>query len=311
MAADPVDGTGVEALQNRFLRARADTLDEGLFRLRAGEALAAAPGAARHLVAVRDHLLGRAVTPRQRQLLAPQLDTHLALAHDDLARHVAREKGAWERGVRAERLALLRDQARRDWGDAGKLALYGDAAASAGEDPDAARSGIWRAAIDAALTAGAHEAALDLHDRAREHLVPADAEALDAEREIARQMLAARDYVATLLPQPLPGTPADLDQVHRLATAQNEADWPHDAGQQATNQHLIDVSVGTHHRDLQQERARVGQEVEDWLARRDATGNPQTGRPPPALWKRLDAALREQVDARLARNARGDSSRKP
>ena len=301
------DTVASESAQNDFLRARAAALDDGMFRLQGGEAVAAAPAAANGLQDLRDALLDRAGSVRQRALLAGDLDAHLELAQDVIARHVARQTQVWDQAVRAERIGLLQDQARRDWADPDKLALYGDAAASVGsDDPDAARSGVWRSAIDAALTQGQHGPALDLHEDAADHLTPEDAAALAPELAIAKQMQTGREYVAGLLPGPMPATPAKIQAAHDAATERNAADWADDPEQQATNQHLIDVEFGTQQRQLQQADIQRAQTVQDWLARRDANGNLQTERPPPSLWKQLDADERLRVDTQLAQNARGE-----
>ena len=308
-SSDPGFGDAVasEAAQNDFLRARAATLDDGLFKLSGGEAVAAAPAAVRKLEDMRDALVERVGNMRQQALLADDLDAHLALARDDIARHVAQQTKVWDQAVRAERIGLLQDQARRDWNDPDKLAPYGDAAASANDDdPDAARSSVWRSAIDAALTAGQHDAALDLGKDAEDHLTPDDGKALAPELAIAKQMQTGRDYVNGLLPQPRPVTLAATDTARQEALQRNAADWAQDAEQLATNRHLIDVQFGAHQRSLQQAEAQRAQAAQDWLARRDAQGNPQTERPPPSLWKQLDTVQRQQIDAQLAQNARGD-----
>lgn len=243
---------GSEASQNDFLRARTDALDDGLFKLKGSEALAAAPVAERQLSDFRDGLLDRADDPDQRARLASDLDAHMAVARDDVARHVQRQTEAWDRAVRAERIGLLQDRARRDYDDQDKLALYGEAAASAGSEPDVARSSVWRSGIERALDLGEHDIAIDLHKNAVNRLTPDDAEALAPQIAIAGQMLKGRDYVQGLLPQPLPDTAEATQIVHGDATARNEVDWAHDPEQLATNQHLIDVQVGRHQRGLWQ-----------------------------------------------------------
>ncbi|HZP98292.1 MAG TPA: hypothetical protein VFB13_02060 [Reyranella sp.] len=304
---DLADATGAEALQNDFLRGRAATLDDGLFQLEGGDAVAAAPGAARQLAGLRDQLLQRAGSAGQRAMLADDLDAHMDVAQDAIARHVARQAKVWDEAVRADRIGLLNDQARRDWDDPGKLALYGDAAASAsaGDDAATARSGVWRSAIDQALTQGQHGAAIDLHANAQDHLTPEDADALAPEIAIARQMQTGRAYVDGLV-QRLPDTLQAIGPAHADALSRNTVDWPDDAEQQATNRHLIDVLFGSRQRALQQAAGQRDQAVQDWLTRRDGQGNPQTERPPPSLWKQLDRDQRQQVDAQLAQNARGE-----
>ena len=124
-ADDPglFDAVGSEALQNEFMGARADALDDGLFTLTGGDAVAAAPEAGRRLSNLRDTLLDRADTPRQRAMLADTLNAHMDVARDDIARHVARQTKVWDEAVRAERVGLLQDRARRDYDDPDRVAL--------------------------------------------------------------------------------------------------------------------------------------------------------------------------------------------
>lgn len=297
------DGVASEAAQNQFMRARAAALDDGLFQLKGGDAVAAAPDAERRLSDLRDTLLDQAATPSQRALLAPDLDSHMDAARNDIARHVARETAAWDRDVRAKRVDLLQGRAWRDYDEPDRIALYAEAAASAGDPTEVARSSVWRSGIEGALSNGAHKAALDLIDHARQHLSPADAEMLAPQMVLAAQLLTGRNYVASLLPESMPATSAETDEAYRQALRANKEAWVDDPEQLATNKHLLDVRFGARQRDLHQAKADRDRDVENWLALTDATGGPQTERPPPALWLSLNPDERQKVDAQLAENA--------
>ena len=299
----PSDATESEALQNDFIRARTAALDDGLFKLTGGEAVAAAPGAGRCLSDLRNSLVDSAANPSQRAMVASDLDAHMDVARNDIARHVASETKTWDRAVRAERVRLLRDRARRDYDDPARLALYADAAATAGAESEAARSSVWRAGIESALAKRAHGGALDLIDRAREHLTPHDAAVLAPQMALAAQQQTGQDYVEGLLPQPMPATPSETDRAYRQALQANAQAWSDDPAQLATNKHLLDVRFGTHQRELQQAKTGRDQALADWLNRTDADGNKQTERPPPALWTRFDPADHHKIDAQLAANA--------
>lgn len=303
---DLSDAVASEAAQNAFLRGRADALDDGLFTLEGGAAVEAAPAAEGQLGDLRDVLLDRIDDPDQRARLASDLDAHMDVARSDIARHVGRQTKAWDRAVRAERVGLLQDRARRDYASGNKLALYGEAAATAGASPEAARSSVLRSGIEGALSDGQHGTAIDLHRNLIDQFTSDDAKALAPQMAVAAQMQTGRDYVEGVLPQPFPATAEATQVAHDDATARNAADWAHDPTQQATNQHLIDVQFGSHQRGLRQVDAQREQALQEWLGRSNADGNPQTERPPPALWTQLTDDQRQKVDARLAANARGE-----
>ncbi|SKA30585.1 hypothetical protein SAMN02745126_04991 [Enhydrobacter aerosaccus] len=66
----------------------------------------------------------------------------------------------------------------------------------------------------------------------------------------------------------------------KSATARNQADWPDNPRQRATNQHFIDVAFGTKKREALKARADLARAVTDWLAQPAPDGGPQTRRPP-------------------------------
>jgi hypothetical protein len=218
-----------------------------------------------------------------------------------------------------ERLAHLNDWAARDYanfklvdmlaGDtqsharkrAEALGLAADSAATQAE-LDHARSALYRSAIEAAFVKNDIDAALTLHDRAEDALVPNDATALEPLVSAGRERQIGRDYAAGLAGIAARSLP-ELDQAHLAATARNEADWPDDAAQQAANQHFIDVRFGKAKRDVMKFKAAVNSSVAQWLNTRSPSGGRQTDRPPLTLWVHLTPEERQVVDAMLLRNA--------
>jgi hypothetical protein len=92
---------------------------------------------------------------------------------------------------------------------------------------------------------------------------------------------------------------ADADAAHRAATAQNEADWAHDNGQHAINQHYIDVQFGQQNQAIADAKAKLDDAVSTWIATPRPDGRPQTDLPPPALWVRLSPDEQQAVLAAL------------
>lgn len=216
-----------------------------------------------------------------------------------------------------ERLASLNDWAARDYanvelvdglaGDAEfqarkraeTLGLPADSEATRAE-LDRARSALYRSAIQGAFAKNDVEAGFALHGRATDKLVPADATILDPLVAFARERRIGRDY-ADALPIIEASSMADLKQAHLDATARNEADWPDDDSQRATNQHFIDVKFGKAMRDALDMRAELRRSVADRLTRPGPNGEAQTERPPVAMWAALSPEERDQVDHILQR----------
>ena len=216
-----------------------------------------------------------------------------------------------------ERLASLNDWAARDYTNVKLVdALAGDADAQArkraetlGLPPDSeatqaeldrARSALYRSAIQGAFAKNDIDAGLALHGRAASNLTPADATALDPLVNFARERKIGREYADGLPSVDSPNMP-DLKQAHLDATAQNEADWPDDDSQRATNQHFIDVKFGKAMRDALDTQAELRRSVADWLTRPGPDGEAQTERPPVAMWTALSPEERDQVDHILRR----------
>jgi hypothetical protein len=116
----------------------------------------------------------------------------------------------------------------------------------------------------------------------------------------ARERKIGREY-ADGLPSLESSSMPDIKQAHLDATARNEADWPDDASQRATNQHFIDVKFGKAMRDALDTQAELRRSVADWLTRPGPNGEAQTERPPVAMWAALSPEQRDQVDHILMR----------
>ena len=101
------------------------------------------------------------------------------------------------------------------------------------------------------------------------------------QREMAQAYLAG-------LPTPTPSEPstffdapkqlADADAAYQSATAQNQADWVHDEGQRAINEHYIDVRFGQQKQAIAEAKAKLDSAVNAWIATPRPDGRPQTDR---------------------------------
>ena len=195
---------------------------------------------------------------------------------------------------------------------------------SAGQVPDSeaaqaiaaqARSNVYRRAIEAALAAGDNRSAIGLYERAKGRLTPEDAAPMQGQIKAVTQREMAQAYLAGL-PTPTPSEPstffdapkqlADADAAHQAATARNDADWAHDAGQRAINQHYIDVRFGQQKQVIAEAKAGLNGAVENWIATPRPDGRPQTDLPPLALWAELSETEQQDVLAALRRNAESD-----
>ena len=289
-----------EELQNDFMRRHEDVLD-GFRTLTGMDAVKATPDVEDHLSQYRDHLLDQTNNPNQRAMLADDLDAHMDVARSDIARHAGQQALAWERGVAQDRLDLLKRKAARDWADLARVEIYGDASETAAQararasgfpvgsdrakaQAALARSSLYRSAIAAALADGAHGPAIDLHGGLKDRLSEGDIASLGPEIAIAHEMYAAKDYVGRIVPSRLPATMDGAEGAHQAATQQNQADWPDNPRQLATNQHLIDIQFGRHKRGLDQIQIERNQGVQDWLVRAGADGRPQLQRPQSAAF---------------------------
>jgi hypothetical protein len=126
------DAMRSEELQNDFMRQHQAVLDD-FTQLQGRDAVDAAPDAEAALSQYRDGLLDQTDNPKQRAMLADDLDAHMDVARSDIGRHAGQQGLAWERGVAQDRLDLLTRKALQNWRDPNKLNIYGDAAATAAQ----------------------------------------------------------------------------------------------------------------------------------------------------------------------------------
>jgi hypothetical protein len=110
---------------------------------------------------------------------------------DGIGRHVEKERGRFAQDVMAERHRLIERAAALDHNDEEKLAGLAAANASVArarailngerEEPAiaAARSAVWRSAIDQRLAAGQSASVQSLFERVRGELVPTDLQTLE------------------------------------------------------------------------------------------------------------------------------------
>ena len=186
------DDTRIEQSLNSFLAGKQAALFEApdaFYRALGEDAFHAAPVATRKLDDLRNDLLDRMGNGYQRQRLGNALDAQMQLTRDGMARHVAEQSLAWQRGVAQDRIALLTKEAAQHHNDTDLVDALGHAAASAarahsrvgdgppgGEAEDAAaataRSGVLGAAIQARLDRGDTEGANALFTKVKVDLDP-------------------------------------------------------------------------------------------------------------------------------------------
>ncbi|WP_139373883.1 hypothetical protein [Enhydrobacter aerosaccus] len=267
------------------------------------------------LEAARQDTLDQAGNAAQHRLLQQALADHRLVEQATVANHVGRQTQAWRQATAQARLDQLRRQATIDHADPGAIESLHAAAdgalqeiartrpqtGAAFRDPGTEPS-IWRVAIDAALGKFDYPSSIVLYNRAADRIDPAERAILQPLIEGARQHLAGQDYLKRI---GLPDTQdlAALDAAHQAATAQNEADWPDNASQRATNQHYLDVAFGRQKLQVVQAKGDLVQAVTNWLDQPAPDGGPQTQRPPLPLWTKLNQDEQRAVDDQLARNA--------
>src|SRR5437660_3176405 len=215
----PVDADRIEGLTNRFIAASQDALHgapDAFFSKAGADAVEGAPLVVAQLSDLRDATLDLARSVPELQALADRLDRYHSVSLDDIDRHVTEQRQVRARQTIADRQALnLRAAGLRHNEDV----LYGLAEAHAqaahalarldgiAEKPamQAARSAVWRGAIDQRLADGQGARALDLFERAKEYLVPADQRALEVPIQAARTDAAADAWI--IHEQAKPGDP--------------------------------------------------------------------------------------------------------
>jgi hypothetical protein len=209
-APPPVDADRIEGQVNRFIAAKQDALHDApdaFLRRTGADAVDGAPGVIARLSQVRDTMLDQASNDQERAALGPRLAANLAVAQDHINRHVAEQRDVLARQTIAERQALILQAAelKQNEDALGSLAeAHASAARSLArldgvpEEPamQAARSALWRSAIDQRLAAGEGARALGLFERAKGDLVPADQRALEVPIQAARTDAAADAWIA-------------------------------------------------------------------------------------------------------------------
>jgi hypothetical protein len=205
----PVDADRIEGLANRFIAASQDALHtapDALFGKTGANAVDGAPAAVAQLSGLRDATLDLARDEPERQALADRLDRYHSVALDDIDRHVAEQRQVAARQTIADRQALNLRAAGLEHNEdvlpglAGAHAQVARALARLDGMPEepamqAARSAVWRGAIDQRLADGEGARALSLFERARDTLVPADQHALEVPMEAARTDIATDQWI--------------------------------------------------------------------------------------------------------------------
>jgi hypothetical protein len=225
-----VDPYRVEALVNRFIAAKQDALFTGrdaYFRHKGSDAVRLLPHITNWLLDLRNEQLARPLpyypqssdqlapeslirllTDGERAALGERLDAHIADAMDGINRHVAAQRDVLNRQTLAERQALIQRAAELEHTNDDKLAGLAEANASAArelgrmngkpEGPaiDAARSAIWKTAIEQRLANGRGPLALTLFDRVKDRLTLDDRLSLDTPLQVARHDQTADQWIA-------------------------------------------------------------------------------------------------------------------
>jgi hypothetical protein len=325
------DGVREQQLNDQYLAGQRQILNlgEGAYYRQQGEAaIHAAPPAVEALQHLKDDTLAQAGNDRQREALAKRLDWHHGEARRGIARHLAGQVDAWQAAVADNQVKTAEEEAAVNHTDPAKVELFAAGAystrlRSTGQPPDSeaaqamaaqARSNVYRRAIEAALAAGDNRSAIGLYEQAKGRLTPEDAAPMQGQIKAVTQRETAQAYLAAL-PNPTPSEPstffdapkqlADADAAHQAATARNDADWLHDPGQCAINQHYIDVQFGQQMQAIAEAKAKLDSTIGSWIFTPRPDGRPQTDLPPPALWAELSPGEQQTVLAALKRNATG------
>ena len=195
------DDARVEQSLNRFIAGKQAALFEApdaFYRAQGEDAIHAVPVAAQKLDDLRQDLLDKLGNDTQRRRLREALDAQMHLTREGMARHVAEQSLAWQRGIAQDRIALLAKEAAHHHNDDGLVDALGHAAATAarahsrvgdgppgGDAEDAAaataRSSVLGAAIQARLDRGDTEGANALFTQMQDQFDPAHAAPLQGQ----------------------------------------------------------------------------------------------------------------------------------
>jgi len=322
--------TRVESALNDFIAARQAALfdaPDAFYRTEGEDAIHAAPVTTRTLGQLRTDLLDGLGNDYQRKRLGNALDAQMQLTRDGMARHVAEQSLAWQRGVAQDRIAILTREAALHHNDMDLVDALGHAAATAarahsrvgdgppgGQAEDAAaaqaRSGVLGAAIQARLDRGDTQGANALFTQVQDQLDPVHAAPLQGQIDTVQRLASAKDYVRQLVPAWSNASPEEIDAQHAAAVQQNQTDNAGDPELQTDVQHVLDVQHGLQKRGLDQAAEQgPNQAVQAWLSQTGPNnGQPQIERPPAALWSTLSPEERTTVDQQLKANAHGEAA---
>ena len=206
-----VDPDRIEGLQNGFLAATQQALHtapDAFYRTTGQAAVEGAPALQQRLSQLRDDALAQAKDDNERAALAPRLDANLTYIQGGIDRHVAEQTLVRNQQIALERQALNLRLAELEHGDDSILPSVAEANASVAQhlarlrgEPEepamlAARSAVWRNAIDQRLATGQGPQALDLFERVQDQLVPADRRALEVPIQTALSEATADQWIA-------------------------------------------------------------------------------------------------------------------
>src|SRR5215831_1485033 len=206
-----VDPDRIEGLQNGFLAATQQALHtapDAFYRTIGKDAVEGVPALQERLSELRDAALAQAKDDNERAALAPRLDANLTYIQGGIDRHVAAQKLLRNQQIAEQRQVLNLRLAELEHGDDSILPSIAEANASVAgslarmrgepEEPAmlAARSAVWRNAIDQRLANGQSASALDLFGRVQNQLVPADQRTLEVPIQTARTDVATDQWIA-------------------------------------------------------------------------------------------------------------------
>jgi hypothetical protein len=206
-----IDPDRIEGLQNGFLAATQDALHtapDAFYLKRGQDAVEGAPALQERLFQMRDDALAQAKDDNERAALTPRLDANLTYIQAGIDRHVAAQKRLRNQRIAEGRQILNLRLATLEHDDDSILPSVAEANASVAQhlarlrsEPEepamlAARSAVWRNAIDQRLANGQNASALDLFGRVQDQLVPADQRILELPIQTAQTDVAADQWIA-------------------------------------------------------------------------------------------------------------------
>jgi hypothetical protein len=243
----------------------------------------------------------------------------MQLTRDGMARHVAEQSLAWQRGIAQDRIALLTKEAAQHHNDNDLVDALGHAAASAarahsrvgdgppgGEAADAAaaqaRSGVLGAAIQARLDRGDTTGANALLTRVQEQLDPAHAGPIQRQIDTVQRLGAAKDYADGIASATPATSLEEIDAQHHAALQQAAADHPDDPRQQTLAWQFLNQAFDARRQELQQAAGRSANTVNEWLNTPGPDGGPQRNLPSAAVLSGLDNNALDDLVTRLDPN---------